>query len=84
MLDVTASYGRPFDFIAFFGYFYTLLTYLHKKNINMLKYLNYTFLEFILFYNLFTKFQSIYFNDLIPLQIGCYMDQTPFVNYLEN
>ena len=26
MPDVTASYGRPFDFITFFGYFHTLLT----------------------------------------------------------
>ena len=26
MPDVTASYGRSFDSIAFFGYFHTLLT----------------------------------------------------------
>ena len=26
MLDVTASYGMPIDFIAFIGYFYTELT----------------------------------------------------------
>ena len=29
MPDVTASYGMPFDFIAFFRYFHTLLTTIH-------------------------------------------------------
>ena len=27
--DVTVSYGRPFDFIKFFGYFHTFLTTIH-------------------------------------------------------
>ena len=29
MPDVTASYGIPFDFIAFFGHFYALLLAIH-------------------------------------------------------
>ena len=29
MLDVTASYGRSFEFIAIFGYFHTLLMSIH-------------------------------------------------------
>ena len=37
MPDVTASYGMPFDFIAFFGHFHTLLSellYLYKTFTN--------------------------------------------------
>ena len=33
MPDVTASSGRSFDFIAFFGYFHTLLTSIHVQSI---------------------------------------------------